>query len=91
MNKPVVYMVLAGIALAGLIKFGAFDSAEVALCKEAMGLNAQLLKPGAEGEGKLIAGCQRDANQIPADRWRCVIAAMKKGGGYRESLTQCTT
>jgi hypothetical protein len=72
-----------------LLNLGFLDSERVTLCKEAMRLNADQLKPGAEGRKKLIAGCRLDANQVTPQQWRCVIAAMKQGAAYRESLTQC--
>jgi hypothetical protein len=89
MKRKLSWIIATLGVLVVLFNLGVFDSERVALCKEAMDINAAQLKSGAEGRRKFIASCRLEANQITAEQWRCVIAAMNQGTAYRQALTQC--
>lgn len=63
----------------------------IALCKEAMDLNATQLRVDEEQRERYIMGCgQGGAGRVP-EQWQCVIGAMKQGESYVKATDTCFT
>lgn len=61
----------------------------IALCKEAMELNATQLRVEEEQRERYIEGCaQGGVGRIP-QQWQCVIAALKQGESYLKATDSC--
>jgi len=62
---------------------------EVALCKEAMKLNAKQQRVNQELRQKFIEGCAIGGGGRTPAQWKCVIAEMKQGQSYVNATDQC--
>ena len=62
---------------------------EVALCREAMKLNAKQLELGEEQRQKFIGGCAIGGGGRTPNQWKCVIAEMKQGELYLNATDKC--
>ena len=62
---------------------------DVALCREAMKLNAKQQRMNEEFKQKFIEGCARGGGGRTPAQWKCVIAEMKQGKSYVNATDQC--
>ena len=62
---------------------------EVALCQEAMKLNAKQLEANPEQRQKFIGGCAIGGGGRTPNQWKCVIAEMKQGELYLKATDKC--
>ena len=81
--------VLALIPFLSLPGCNLIQSESVALCTEAMKMNADQLGAGEEHKRKFIQGCRMKASVYTTDQWKCIIAEMKQGKAYAEATEQC--
>jgi hypothetical protein len=80
---------LALIFSLGLPGCGPFKSEKVALCQEAMKMNADQLKAGEEARNNLVNRCSTQAGIYTLDQWKCIVAEMKQGKSYTEAGNTC--
>ena len=62
---------------------------DVALCREAMKLNAKQQRVNEEFKQKFIEGCALGGGGRTPAQWKCVIAEMKQGESYVNATDQC--
>ena len=62
---------------------------EVALCREAMKLNAKQLRVNQELRQRFIEGCALGGGGRTPNQWKCVIAEMKQGASYINATDKC--
>jgi len=82
---------LALIFSLGLPGCGPFKSEKVALCQEAMKMDADQLKLGEVARNRLVNGCRTKAGVHTRDQWKCIIAEMKQGKSYTEAGNTCAS
>ena len=82
---------LALIFSLGLPGCGPFKSEKVALCQEAMKMDADQLKLGEVARNRLVSGCRTKAGVHTRDQWKCIIAEMKQGKSYTEAGNTCAS
>ena len=80
---------LALIFSLGLPGCGPFKSEKVALCQEAMKMDADQFKLGEVARNRLVSGCRTKAGVHTRDQWKCIIAEMKQGKSYTEADNTC--
>jgi hypothetical protein len=80
---------LALIFSLGLPGCGPFQSEKVALCQEAMKMNADQLRAGEVARNKLVDRCSTQAGIHTRDQWKCIVAEMKQGKSYTEAGNTC--
>jgi hypothetical protein len=61
----------------------------IALCKEAMELNASQLRVDEQRREEYIKGCPQASRGRTPEQWQCVIAAMKQGESYLKATATC--
>jgi outer membrane murein-binding lipoprotein Lpp len=62
----------------------------IALCTEAMELNASQLRRNNERNQEIINhACAPGASRRTAEQWQCVVTAMKQGESYDRSTDTC--
>jgi hypothetical protein len=61
----------------------------IALCKEAMELNASQLGVDEQQRNRYIEGCTQASVGRTPEQWQCVLAAMKQGGSYLKATDTC--
>jgi hypothetical protein len=80
---------LALISSLGLPGCGPFQSEKVALCQEAMRMNADQLRAGEVARNKLVDRCSAQAGIHTLDQWKCIATEMKQGKSYTEAGNTC--
>jgi hypothetical protein len=80
---------LALIFSLGLPGCGPFKSEKVALCQEAMRMNADQLRAGEEARNELVDRCSTQAGIHTLDQWKCIVTEMKQGKSYTEAGNTC--
>jgi hypothetical protein len=63
----------------------------IALCKEAMELNASQLGVDEQQRKRYIDGCAQASVGHTPEQWQCVVAAMKQGTSYLKATSTCFT
>jgi hypothetical protein len=61
----------------------------IALCKEAMELNASQLGVDEQQRKRYIEGCFQAVVGRTPEQWQCVVAAMKQGESYLKAADTC--
>jgi hypothetical protein len=61
----------------------------IALCKEAMDLNASQLRVSEQRREEYIEGCTQAVVGHTREQWQCVVAAMKQGKSYLKATDTC--
>ena len=61
----------------------------IALCKEAMELNASQLGVDEQQRNRYIEGCAQASVGRTPEQWQCVVAAMKQGESYLKATATC--
>jgi hypothetical protein len=61
----------------------------IALCKEAMELNASQLGVNEQRREEYIEGCVQASVGRTPQQWQCVLAAMKQGESYLKATNTC--
>ena len=61
----------------------------VALCRQAMELNAKQLEANPEQRQKFIGGCAIGGGGRTPNQWKCVISEMKQGELYLKATDKC--
>ena len=61
----------------------------IALCKEAMELNASQLRVDEQQRERYIEGCAQAGVGHTPEQWQCVVAAMKQGESYLKATDTC--
>jgi hypothetical protein len=61
----------------------------IALCKEAMKLNASQLGVGEQRREEYLEGCAQASVGRTPEQWQCVLAAMKQGESYLKATDTC--
>ena len=61
----------------------------IALCKEAMDLNASQLRVNEQRRERYIEGCAQAGVGRTPEQWQCVVAAMKQGESYLKATDTC--
>jgi hypothetical protein len=61
----------------------------IALCKEAMELNASQLRANEQRREEYIEGCTQAVVGRTPEQWQCVVAAMKQGESYLKATDTC--
>jgi hypothetical protein len=61
----------------------------IALCKEAMELNASQLGVNEQRREEYIEGCTQAVAGHTPEQWQCVVAAMKQGKSYLKATDTC--
>jgi hypothetical protein len=61
----------------------------IALCKEAMDLNASQLRVSEQRREEYREGCTQAVIGHTREQWQCVVAAMKQGKSYLKATDTC--
>ena len=61
----------------------------IALCKEAMDLNASQLRVSEQRREEYMEGCTQAVVGHTPEQWQCVVAAMKQGKSYLKATNTC--
>jgi hypothetical protein len=61
----------------------------IALCKEAMDLNASQLRVSEQRREEYMEGCTQAVVGHTREQWQCVVAAMKQGKSYLKATEAC--
>jgi hypothetical protein len=83
---PVLTLVFS-LNLSGCTKVEPNQS--IALCKEAMEINASQLRANEERREEYIEGCTQAVVGRTPEQWQCVVAAMKQGKSYLKATDTC--